>query len=77
MRDCICALPGSYRTTLLLNAIEDKPVEECAAILGCSAGAVKVQLHRARRLFKEVAAERCEVSTGERGGDITCLPKRR
>jgi RNA polymerase sigma-70 factor (ECF subfamily) len=76
VRDCICALPAPYRAALLLYAVEGKTVEETAAILGCSKGAVKVRLHRARQLFKELAAEQCEVSVDDRGGDVGCVPKR-
>ncbi len=74
VRDCIAALPAPYRAALLLYAVEGKSVEDSAAILGCSKEAVKVRLHRARHLFKSLAAERCDVSA-ERGGDVSCLPK--
>jgi RNA polymerase sigma-70 factor (ECF subfamily) len=74
VRDCIAALPAPYRATLLLYAVEGKTVEESATILGCSKEAIKVRLHRARHLFKSLAAERCEV-TAERGGGVSCLPK--
>jgi RNA polymerase sigma-70 factor (ECF subfamily) len=76
VRDCIGALPPPYRAALLLYAVEDKTVEEIAAILGCSQGAVKVRLHRGRQLFKDVADEQCEVSADECCGDVVCLPKR-
>ncbi|MFI5398657.1 MAG: RNA polymerase sigma factor [Candidatus Binatia bacterium] len=76
VRDCIGILPAPYRAALLLYAVEGKTVEESAAILGCSKGAVKVRLHRARQLFKELAVEHCEVSADDRGGDVICLPKR-
>jgi RNA polymerase sigma-70 factor (ECF subfamily) len=74
VRDCIAALPAPYRAALLLYAVEGKSVEDSAAILGCSKEAVKVRLHRARHLFKSLAAERCEVAT-EHSGDVSCLPK--
>lgn len=74
VRDCIASLPAPYRAALLLYAVEGKTVEESAAILGCSKEAIKVRLHRARQLFKSLAAERCEV-TAERGGGVSCLPK--
>jgi RNA polymerase sigma-70 factor (ECF subfamily) len=77
VRDCIGALPAPYKTALALYAVEGKTIEESAAILGCTAGAVKVRLHRARRLFKELAARHCEVSAGNDGGEVTCLPKPR
>ena len=74
VRDCIATLPAPYRAALLLYAVEGKTVEESATILGCSKEAIKVRLHRARHLFKDLAAERCEV-TAERGGGVSCLPK--
>jgi RNA polymerase sigma-70 factor (ECF subfamily) len=75
VRDCIGELPPPYRAALLLFAVEGKTVEEIAAILGCSPGAVKVRLHRGRHLFKDVANEQCEVSADECCGDVVCLPK--
>jgi RNA polymerase sigma-70 factor (ECF subfamily) len=74
VRDCIASLPAPYRAALLLYSVAGKSVEESAAILGCSKEAIKVRLHRARHLFKTLAAERCEVTT-ERGGGVSCLPK--
>ena len=74
VRDCIASLPAPYRAALLLYAVAGKTVEESADILGCSKEAIKVRLHRARQLFKSLAAERCEV-TAERGGGVSCLPK--
>lgn len=74
VRDCIASLPAPYRAALLLYSVAGKNVEETAAILGCSKEAIKVRLHRARQLFKTLAAERCEVTT-ERGGGVSCLPK--
>jgi RNA polymerase sigma-70 factor (ECF subfamily) len=74
VRDCIASLPAPYRAALLLYSVAGKSVEESAAILGCSKEAIKVRLHRARHLFKTLAAERCEIAT-ERGGGVSCLPK--
>jgi RNA polymerase sigma-70 factor (ECF subfamily) len=74
VRDCVASLPAPYRAALLLYSVAGKSVEEIAAILGCSKEAIKVRLHRARQLFKTLAAERCEVTT-ERGGGVSCLPK--
>lgn len=74
VRDCIAALPAPYRATLLLYAVEGKTVAESAAILGCTKEAIKVRLHRARHLFKTLAAEQCDI-TVERRGEVSCLPK--
>lgn len=77
VRGCIGALPAPYRAVLVLFAVEGKTIRESAEILGCSTGAVKIRLHRARDLFKRHAAEHCDVSTEEPGGGVSCLPKRR
>lgn len=76
VRDCIGALPAPYRAALLLYAVEGKTVEESAAILGCSKGALRVRLYRARQLFKELATEQCEVSVDNPSDEVSCLPKR-
>lgn len=41
-------LPGNQRAAIALFYYEDRPVEEVAAILGCSAATVRVHLHRGR-----------------------------
>lgn len=49
-------LPSNQRTAVILKRYEDLELDEIADILGCSVGAVKSLLHRARvRLKKELA----------------------
>jgi RNA polymerase sigma-70 factor (ECF subfamily) len=74
VRDCIAALPPPYRAALVLYALEEKTVDEGAALLGCSNEAFKVRLHRGRHLFKALATERCAI-TATRGGAVDCEPK--
>lgn len=45
---CIDQLPDSSRIVLVLRDIEDLDTEQAAQLLGITAGAVKVRLHRAR-----------------------------
>jgi RNA polymerase sigma-70 factor (ECF subfamily) len=46
------ALPDSYRTVLLLRDIEELDTEETADLLGSTANAVKIRLHRARQALR-------------------------
>lgn len=43
------ALPRRQRQAVALAYVEDLPLEDVAASMGCSVGAVKSHLHRARR----------------------------
>jgi RNA polymerase sigma-70 factor (ECF subfamily) len=49
VRECISELPESYRQVLLLRDIEELSTDETAKLLGTTATAVKVRLHRARQ----------------------------
>ena len=49
VRRNIDRLPENYRTVLLLRDIEDLDTDETANILGITANAVKIRLHRARQ----------------------------
>ena len=41
-------LPEQQRWAVALHYVEDRPVAEVAAVLGCSEGSVKTHLSRAR-----------------------------
>lgn len=58
----VAALPGKQRAALVLFYFEDRPVEEIAEILECSAATVKVHLHRARKKLAKLLGE--EVALG-------------
>jgi RNA polymerase sigma-70 factor (ECF subfamily) len=52
VRASIDRLPESYRMVLLLRDIEELATEEVAQILGITANAVKIRLHRARQALR-------------------------
>jgi RNA polymerase sigma-70 factor (ECF subfamily) len=50
------ALPHRQAQVVALYYVDDQPVVEIAAILGCAEGTVKAQLHKARQsLARELA----------------------
>jgi RNA polymerase sigma-70 factor (ECF subfamily) len=52
VRECIDALPETYRTVLLLRDIEEMDTQEVAELLGCTTNCVKTRLHRARQALR-------------------------
>lgn len=50
----IASLPAGARTILVLHDIEGYKHEEIGAMLGIAVGTAKAQLHRARRLLREM-----------------------
>ena len=46
-------LPDRSTAAIRLHHLHDRPIGELAAVLGCSEGAAKVLLHRARRVLAE------------------------
>ena len=54
VRASIDRLPDAYRTVLLLRDIEELDTEETARLLGITANAVKIRLHRARQALREL-----------------------
>jgi len=56
VRRCIAKLPESYRTVLVLRDIEDLDTDEAAGLLGVTANAVKIRLHRARQALRTLLA---------------------
>jgi RNA polymerase sigma-70 factor (ECF subfamily) len=53
VRRTIDRLPETYRTVLLLRDIEELDTGEVAELLGVTANAVKIRLHRARQALRE------------------------
>lgn len=51
-------LPDIYRTAVVLRDVHDLSTDEAAEALGISPGAVKVRLHRARRMLREALVVR-------------------
>lgn len=52
VRASIDMLPETYRVVLLLRDIEELSTEEVAEMLGITANAVKIRLHRARQALR-------------------------
>jgi RNA polymerase sigma-70 factor (sigma-E family) len=64
VRQALARLPRQQRAVLVLRYCEDLPVAEVAALLGCSAGAVKTHAHRGvRALRATLAAEGMPVAS--------------
>jgi RNA polymerase sigma-70 factor, ECF subfamily len=57
LREClsqaVLKLPPIYRDVVQLRDIDELDVQETAAVLGVSAGSVKVRLHRARAMLQK------------------------
>ena len=53
VRQALARLPRQQRAVLVLRYCEDLPEAEVAALLGCSAGAVKTHAHRGLRALRE------------------------
>jgi RNA polymerase sigma-70 factor (ECF subfamily) len=53
MEDAIASLPKGARLAFVLHDVEGYQHQEIAEQLGVSAGTIKAQLHRARRLLRE------------------------
>jgi RNA polymerase sigma-70 factor (ECF subfamily) len=67
-------LPDSQRAVILLHDLEGMTNPEIAEMLGCSVGAVKIRLHRARAKLKSALQSACAFSTDQRGVFV-CEPK--
>lgn len=63
VRAAIDELPESYRTVLALRDLEEFDTAEVARLLGVTANAVKIRLHRARQALRELL----DVRLRERG----------
>ncbi len=60
VEQALAALPADYRAPLLLYSYDGWSVEEVAAALGTSQGAVKTRLYRAREMFRRAYAAEVE-----------------
>ena len=56
--EALADLPEKEREVLMLSAWEELSSPEAAEVLGCSATAYRIRLHRARRRLRERLAER-------------------
>jgi RNA polymerase sigma-70 factor (ECF subfamily) len=60
LRAALMALPVVDRNVLALAYIEELAIADIARIEGCSAGSVKVRLHRARKKLSTILGEEVE-----------------
>lgn len=65
VRDAIARLPERYRTVILLRDIEELDTDEAAAVLGITANAVKIRLHRARQALRTLLAAGFEAGAAD------------
>jgi RNA polymerase sigma-70 factor (ECF subfamily) len=72
--DAVRRLPLDGRRIVLLHDFGEMPLDEVAAALGCSTGAAKVRLHRARRRLQETCRAECIADVGPEG-TLLCAPK--
>ena len=52
--ELLATLPDHEREALLLVAWDDLTAEQAGLVLGCSAGAIRVRIHRARKRIQAV-----------------------
>jgi RNA polymerase sigma-70 factor (ECF subfamily) len=57
VRTCIDQLPESYRAVLFLRDIQELDTAEVAERLAISQNAIKIRLHRARRILKSLVRQ--------------------
>ena len=57
--DALMTLPDKFRTVLILYYIEEYSVQEIAQILGKTASAVKMRLHKGRKLLRDAYGKEC------------------
>ncbi len=69
-------LPDRYRAVILLHDLEGMTDPEIADMLGCSLGAVKIRLHRARERLKSALEGACAFSTDRRAVSSCASPRR-
>lgn len=59
VREVIDSLPSDYRAALVLHDLEDMDCAQTASVLGISAGATRVRIHRARARLKQALEREC------------------
>jgi len=63
LEEAILALPGGYRTVLMLRDVEEMNTAEAAEVLDMTEENVKVRLHRARALLRKELYARAGATT--------------
>ncbi|MGE5263388.1 MAG: RNA polymerase sigma factor [Acidobacteriota bacterium] len=59
LEEALTALDSVHRAMLTLRDIEDRPYDEIAKTLGLGLSAVKMRIHRARLLFRQLLDQVC------------------
>ena len=52
VREVVQTLPPDYKTVIVLRHFQELSYQEIAAVMGCTVGAIKIKLHRARKMFR-------------------------
>jgi RNA polymerase sigma factor (sigma-70 family) len=73
LRDALASLSLDDRELLMLEAWEELSSEQIGTVLGCSAGAARTRLHRARRRLHD-ALERAGHATENSTDSVTAEP---
>jgi len=58
-------LPDSFRSVVILRAVEEMSTTEAAEVLGVTEDVVKTRLHRAKECIRDLFAERMDAHAGE------------
>jgi RNA polymerase sigma-70 factor, ECF subfamily len=74
IRRYVAALPGNYRSVVILSELEGLKDSEIASVLELSLSTVKIRLHRAREKLKQVLAANCTFYRTE-CNVLACEPK--
>jgi RNA polymerase sigma-70 factor, ECF subfamily len=61
----IDALPDSFRSVVMLRAVEELSTAEAAEVLGVTEEVVKTRLHRAKESIRDLLVERMNAHAGE------------
>ncbi len=67
VRSTLASLPEEYRSVLTARYLEDTPIEALAAMAGCSQGAMRSKLARARRAFRDAFPHRSGMADASEG----------
>jgi len=73
LRDALVSLSADDRELLMLEAWEELDSKQISTVLGCSPGAARTRLHRARRRLAD-ALERAGHATGDSPQSLTAEP---
>lgn len=71
---CLDFLPDHYRAVILLREAHSLTAAEIAELLGVTVATVKIRLHRARRMLRQVMEQGCAISN-DHCGVPACQPK--